>query len=309
MSARFAHAETIVGHPFSGLNIPVASMALERDGSRLFAIEPLSLHLKTKAENASGATVPNDDLYRVVCIENGSAEARLDAARYTLQTGTLLFAARGQRLRLLGSADGWVLFFSQDFFCIRLNRREVFCDGVLYNPAQGAPLLSLPADEALRVRLLVDSMVQEAKGTFSEELIISQLKTLLLIGARQKLRELGQTSAPSGQVLSALVVAFQDAVNGHFHQERSVEAYAARLKVTAQTLNRAVRRELGITSSAHIRERVMVEAKRQLCAPNLSVKEIADSLGFGDASHFSRYFEKAAGCYPSVFRERLVFQN
>jgi len=43
-------------------------------------------------------------------------------------------------------------------------------------------------------------------------------------------------------------------------------------------------------------------AKRLLCEPYLSVKETAESCGFGDANYFSRFFRKSCGCSPGEYR-------
>lgn len=48
----------------------------------------------------------------------------------------------------------------------------------------------------------------------------------------------------------------------------------------------------------------MLEAKRQLSHADASVSEIAEELGFDDASNFSSYFRRHTGATPGAFRTR-----
>ena len=51
------------------------------------------------------------------------------------------------------------------------------------------------------------------------------------------------------------------------------------------------------------RQRLLVEAKRQLIFTGQSVSEIAYSLNFSDPSYFSRFFRKYSGQTPQQFRD------
>jgi AraC-like DNA-binding protein len=47
---------------------------------------------------------------------------------------------------------------------------------------------------------------------------------------------------------------------------------------------------------------VVLEAKRQLSHADTSVSEIAEQLGFDDASNFSSYFRRQTQLTPGTFR-------
>jgi AraC family transcriptional activator of pobA len=51
-----------------------------------------------------------------------------------------------------------------------------------------------------------------------------------------------------------------------------------------------------------IHARIITEAKRNLIFGDLSVEQIAFSLGFTDAAYFTRFFRREVGEVPSVFR-------
>jgi AraC family transcriptional activator of pobA len=79
--------------------------------------------------------------------------------------------------------------------------------------------------------------------------------------------------------------------------------YAGRLALTANHLNALCRRVLNKTASALIHERVVAEAQRRLVHSAQPVAEVADALGFDDASYFTRYFKKYVGQTPEDFRQ------
>lgn len=50
----------------------------------------------------------------------------------------------------------------------------------------------------------------------------------------------------------------------------------------------------------------MLEAERSLRHTSMSVRQIADFLGFSDATYFSRFFRRYRGEAPGRFRQRLM---
>ena len=80
---------------------------------------------------------------------------------------------------------------------------------------------------------------------------------------------------------------------------------AAAASVTPSHLVRLCRRELGVTPMQLLRDVRVDEAAELLRHTGLSVKEVADRVGFGDASHFSRAFKRRRGVSPRGYRERM----
>ena len=101
------------------------------------------------------------------------------------------------------------------------------------------------------------------------------------------------------------VRAFSQLLEAHFRTEKTVRYYAGRLALTANHLNAICRRVLNKTASDLIHERVVVEAQRGLAHSAQSVGQLADQLGFEDASYFARYFKKYVGQTPELFRQQL----
>jgi AraC family transcriptional activator of pobA len=80
--------------------------------------------------------------------------------------------------------------------------------------------------------------------------------------------------------------------------------YAQELNISTPYLNECVKNTTGYSVSHHIHQRVVLEAKRLLYHSDMSVKEIADALGYDDYPYFSRLFAKVAGMTASAFRNK-----
>ena len=97
---------------------------------------------------------------------------------------------------------------------------------------------------------------------------------------------------------------FRDHIEEQFRSWHKVSQYADRLGYSTRTLNRLARQHTGLSAKELIDERVVLEAKRQLSHADASVSEIAEQLGFDDASNFSSYFRRQTGMTPGAFRTR-----
>nr|WP_213017984.1 helix-turn-helix domain-containing protein [Hymenobacter negativus] len=79
--------------------------------------------------------------------------------------------------------------------------------------------------------------------------------------------------------------------------------YADRLAVHVNHLNRSVKEVTGKSTTAHLAERFVSEAKVLLQHSDWSVGEIADRLGFEYATYFNSFFKKHTGTTPLAFRK------
>ena len=85
---------------------------------------------------------------------------------------------------------------------------------------------------------------------------------------------------------------------------RTPADYANRLSIHVNHLNKVVKDTTGKTTSAMITERIIKECTQYLLHSNLSVSEIAYSLGFESIAYFSKFYRKHTGSSPSKIRKR-----
>lgn len=87
---------------------------------------------------------------------------------------------------------------------------------------------------------------------------------------------------------------------------RTPADYANRLSVHINHLNKVVKDTTGKTTSEMIAERITKECTQYLLHSNLSISEIAYSLGFETVSYFSKFYRKHTGKSPSEIREQAI---
>ena len=104
---------------------------------------------------------------------------------------------------------------------------------------------------------------------------------------------------------SKLFKDFSVLVEMNFKKMHSVTDYANRLGVSPKSLTKNFQK-IGInTPSDFIKNRIILEAKRQILYSTDSVKQIAFDLGFNDPAYFSRFFTKSTSKSPLQFKKEF----
>lgn len=98
--------------------------------------------------------------------------------------------------------------------------------------------------------------------------------------------------------------AFKSILESDFVISKRPTDYAKKLNISPVYLNECVKNATGQPVSYHIRQRVVLEAKRLLYHSSKSVKEIAFELGYDDYPYFSRLFTKTVGMTAISFRTK-----
>ena len=93
-------------------------------------------------------------------------------------------------------------------------------------------------------------------------------------------------------------------MDANFKQHLPLQFYASELGITPGQLTRLCREVLGISSLAVLHARLAHEAQRDLVYTDMSIKRLANDLGFVDEAYFGRFFRKLTGLTPREFRAR-----
>lgn len=64
------------------------------------------------------------------------------------------------------------------------------------------------------------------------------------------------------------------------------------------------RKYMGFSFSEYLKQLHLAKATKLLNDQNLTIAQIAESVGFSDAFAFSHFFKRAIGCSPSEFRRQ-----
>ncbi|GAA4806699.1 response regulator transcription factor [Olivibacter ginsenosidimutans] len=89
-------------------------------------------------------------------------------------------------------------------------------------------------------------------------------------------------------------------------QLRTAQDYANILAVHVNHLNRSVKETTGKTTTQHIAERLIKEAKALLLHSDWTISEISYSLGFSYPPYFNNFFRKQTKMTPGIFREQYI---
>ncbi len=96
-------------------------------------------------------------------------------------------------------------------------------------------------------------------------------------------------------------------IRQHSKEDISLSDLCLVSNFSKQHLIRVFRSEFGMTPKAYILSYKINCAKEMFyCNPHLSVKEVADEMGFEDQHYFSRLFAKVSGLTPSEFKTHLL---
>lgn len=97
---------------------------------------------------------------------------------------------------------------------------------------------------------------------------------------------------------------FYECLVNHYRESREVRYYARELSLSPKYFGSIIKQETGVSAGEWIARYVVIRAKTLLrYSPDLTIQQIADQLGFSDATTFTRYFRNSAGMSPKDYRE------
>ncbi|MEL6252706.1 MAG: helix-turn-helix domain-containing protein [Bacteroidota bacterium] len=196
--------------------------------------------------------------------------------------------------------SGYVILFKDEFFT-KLQRQLLY--GLLhYASALRKLLIPLGQEDRDTIKLYFDLLMkeQEQDENQNQTFILQNLMLALLNrieGVIQNLPEINSFLIYRGPFQR-----FIELVDETYTDHNSLDFYASELNMTQRKLNEAVKRLTGQTASNYIIDKIMLEAKRDLCFSRQSIKEIAFKLGYESQYYFSRIFKNRTGMSPEQFR-------
>ena len=88
----------------------------------------------------------------------------------------------------------------------------------------------------------------------------------------------------------------------HAFEQMAIRDIASEAGLSPFTLVRQFRSATGTSPYAYLLELRLARAKELLRTSDVSIRAVAERVGFRDPAYFSRLFANAVGCPPTVFR-------
>jgi AraC family transcriptional activator of pobA len=246
-----------------------------------------------------GLAVHRDDCYSFLLIETGEGSMDIDFVHVPLPVYHIYYLVPGQIHHNIKTYDSHTWYISVNALLVPKNYREVFENNLL----QQRPLPLNPA--AFKqfqelIHILNDQFNGDSESGFYHQLIHSLLESLLGLYARCYQRT--DTHEKRSSRLFQITQQFKGLLTENVRQEKRPYFYTGRLHISENYLNEAVKEITGFTATYWLMNEMMLEAKRLLIYSQLTVKEIAHTLGYEDHTYFSKLFKKQSKVTPTAFR-------
>ena len=238
-----------------------------------------------------------------ILVETGTAEFVVDCHSYIVGKGDMLLVAPRMSVKLMKK--------SSDFGTCGLCMEPFFFDSLsigsyvykrLYNSSHTTYVLRLEDSDTVHIRKTLDLMSHYLTSDHPAEMAGSLVNFLLL-----QITEIfhSQNVHPAGRVKhsDALFRLFRKLLAENYRKEHELQFYADSLHISQTYLSRVIRQISGKTVNNYIAEALYTDARRLLVFTDLTVKGIAEQLGFSDQSSFGKFFKKKSETSPANFRD------
>lgn len=102
-----------------------------------------------------------------------------------------------------------------------------------------------------------------------------------------------------------LVQQVQEFIEENFKQSIQVSGLAAMANITLRTLNRRFQSCVAMRPIEYIQAVRIEQAKRLLELGDVTIKTLAEQVGYDDISSFTRLFKRATELTPKVYQDKF----
>ncbi|WP_104381600.1 AraC family transcriptional regulator [Sphingobacterium sp. HMA12] len=252
------------------------------------------------------------DFYMISVKRDMDHKYRYGQKDYDFDEGVMFCMAPHQVLSVIReeqgkSPSGWMLMIHPDFLwntslSKSIKKYEFFDYSV--NEA-----LFLSEDEEQKMQHIIENIKQEYQSNidqFSQNIIVSQLETLLNYSQRFYQRQFITRKKANHQFLEKLEMFLNDYLEGeHVIQNGlpTVQLLCEKLNMSPQYMRGLLKSLTGQTTQQIIHEKLIEKAKEKLSTTELSISEIAYVLGFEHSQSFNKLFKAKTNISPMEFRK------
>lgn len=253
------------------------------------------------------------DFYKI-CLTTGKSRIHYADRSFDAE-GTILFFGNPNIPysweTLSSQYVGYTILFSENFL-VPGKRPENLQKSTLFKMG-GTPIFEISENQRLFLNRIFEKMIEEQQSDYKykDDLIRNYIDLILHESLKLKPSQNYNQDKSGAERLTTI---FMELLERQFPVEspdrplqmRTAKDYAKNLSVHVNYLNRAVKEVTGKTTTTHISERIINEAKAILQHTHWSVAEIAYALGFEYPTYFNNFFKKQTGTSPTSARLEKV---
>ncbi len=265
---------------------------------------------RIEEDAAATRTYSRKDFYKI-CLTTGKSRIHYADRSFDAE-GTILFFGNPHVPysweTLSTTYVGYTCLFSEEFLK-KSERFESLQQSPLFKIG-GTPILEITTEQRDFLNRIFEKMIEEQQSEYAykDDLIRNYINLILHEAMKlQPSEHFDQHKNAASRVTSV----FLELLERQFPIEsterplelKTAQDYAKSLSVHVNYLNRAVKEVTGKPTSAHIKERIINEAKALLHHTTWNVADVAYALGFEYPTYFNNFFKRITGTNPKAYRE------
>ncbi|WP_141402436.1 helix-turn-helix domain-containing protein [Sediminicola luteus] len=269
-----------------------------------FYASNLAIHLERNAHMVH--TPHKHDFYLCVLFVTGSGVHEIDFDTYPVKPGSVFFLHPGQThaWRFDSEVHGYIFFHSKAFFEYHYTQAKL-SDFPFYFSVKNPPVLHLDSKQlSILIPLYKDLVAFYGEALPYRKRRLLALMELIYLQLSPWYNQGTEAQMVGSPLYLDSIRRFETLLETHFKLEKSASYYASALGMTPKHLNRIVQAGLAKTTTQMIRERLVLEAKRNMVQTQEPLANIALDLGYADYAYFSKIFKSETGMGPKDFRKQ-----
>ena len=252
--------------------------------------------------------VHQDDYYIFGLLTKGKACGIIDFKELCLEAGDVFLVQPGQVHRFVSSedAEGWLMMADGRFV-----GSEEKCSFDNFSLVTSSFRIDEKRrDELMRIAMLMEGRLNDANSLQDNsnekkaDAVLARLTEAFVAVVAEAAQNVNSQKMTLNARKIEIVLTFREMLAKHLSTHRQPSYYASLLNLSTVYLNEVVKTVTGMSTALYIKGEVVLQAKRLLSNTTLSVKQIANRLGFDDEAYFSRLFSQVTGISPTEFRKK-----
>lgn len=262
-----------------------------------------------KIDYSNIADLRTSAFYKISYKSNLSGQLKYGQHYYDFDEGGLFFVSPNQVTANSdnnGDQSGYTLLIHPDFLLTYPLANKIKQYGFFgYSADEALHLSDKEKDTIISIFKNIDEELQSRIDDFSQDVMISQIETLLNYSNRFYKRQFITRKQVNNDLLQKMEKILEEAFkdeNLAIQGIPTVQHLSESLHLSPSYLSDMLRSLTGQNAQQHIQNKIIEKAKEKLSTSDLSISEIAYELGFEYSQSFSRLFKAKTSQSPLEFR-------